>query len=163
MSSPPPPTSPPPPLGAFLDNLSAKLDRVESELARTSSSSEAAQVTAGSSAPRRFRSPSTTGAGLGGSPEGSAVLVAELRAVRAALASVSAAAAASTPPAASAPPHTPPGEDATADALRRELKRVSDAFSSLVRETRASKAAWALREAALVADAERLRAAVSGV
>ena len=49
------------------------------------------------------------------------------------------------------------------DSLRRELRRVSEAYSTLVRDSRAQKGVWAAREQALQAEVERLRSAVSNV
>jgi hypothetical protein len=44
--------------------------------------------------------------------------------------------------------------------LRRELRRTSDAYSTLVRESRAAKLAAEARERALNAEVEKLRGAV---
>ena len=162
-------------MDAFFKNLTLKLDRVESELvlaaaARAASGGGSPATTTGgttqplaSSAPRRFRSPSTGGAGAtAGSPPQEAVLLSELRSLRTVLAGLSAAPSMPLPASPPPPPAPPMPEDATAEALRRELKRVSDAYGVLVRDTRASKAAAAAREAELSTEVDRLKAVVSG-
>jgi hypothetical protein len=152
-----------PALAGFLGKLAEKLDKVEGELAKAGG-------------PRRFRPPSVgpSGGGAGGSnahasptPANDDVM-AELRAVRQLLAAgatpaPAAPAASPAPPPSSPPPPasaaSPAATSSAADALRRELRRVSDAYAALVRDARAQKGVSAAREAALQAEVARLSAA----
>jgi hypothetical protein len=47
--------------------------------------------------------------------------------------------------------------------MKRELRRTSEAYFTLLRESKASKAAWEEREAALVGEVARLKAAVTAL